>query len=96
MIITKGVVAGEVVTMKIVTGEELVGKLTEISDTHYSVQKPLVLVMSPQGLGFQQWSFTADTAKPFKISKDKVIMIAETFTEIKKQYTEGTTGLTLL
>lgn len=96
MIITKGITVGEVITLKIVTGEELVGKLTEITDSHYAIDRPLVLVMSPQGLGFQQWSFTADTSKSFKISKDKIIMVAETISDIKKQYTEGTTGLKLL
>lgn len=95
MIITKGVAVGEVVTLKIVTGEELLGKLMEITDTYYAIQRPLVLVMSQNGLGLQQWSFTANMDKAFKINKDKVIMIAETMKEMQTQYLEGTTGIKL-
>ena len=93
MIITKGISVGEIVTLKIVTGEELIGKLTEIGDDYYMIHRPLVLVMSPQGLGLQQWTFTANVDKAFKISKDKIIMIAETVKDMSNQYIEGTTGL---
>lgn len=93
MIITKGIAVGEIVTLKIVTGEELIGKLTEIGDDYYMIHRPLVLVMSQQGLGLQQWTFTANVDKAFKINKDKIIMIAETVKEMSNQYIEGTTGL---
>lgn len=95
MIISKGIAAGEIVTLKIVTGEELIGKLTEIGDDYYMIHRPLVLVMSAQGLGLQQWTFTANVDKAFKISKDKIIMIAETVKEMSSQYIEGTTGIKL-
>lgn len=93
MIITKGIAVGEIVTLKIVTGEELIGKLTEVGDDYYMIHRPLVLVMSQQGLGLQQWTFTANVDKAFKINKDKIIMIAETVKEMSNQYIEGTTGL---
>lgn len=95
MIVTKGIAVGEIVTLKIVTGEELIGKLTEIGDDYYMIHRPLVLVMSPQGLGLQQWTFTANVDKAFKINKDKIIMIAETVKDMSNQYIEGTTGLKL-
>lgn len=95
MIISKGIAVGEIVTLKIVTGEELIGKLTEIGDDYYMIHRPLVLVMSQQGLGLQQWTFTANVDKAFKISKDKIIMIAETVKEMSSQYIEGTTGIKL-
>lgn len=95
MIITKGIAVGEIVTLKIVTGEELIGKLTEIGDDFYAIHRPLVLVMSQQGLGLQQWTFTANVDKAFKINKDKVIMIAETVKEMANQYLTGTTGISL-
>ena len=96
MIITKGIAVNEIVTLKIVTGEELIGKLTEINDDSYSIHRPLVLVMSGNGLGLQPWAFTADTNKSFKLGKDKVIMIAETIKDMRDQYIEGTTGLKLV
>lgn len=95
MIITKGVAVGEVVTLKIITGEELIGKLTEISDDAYTIHRPLVLVMGPQGLGLQQWVFTANPDKSHKIGKDKILTISDTVKDMATQYLSGTTGISL-
>jgi len=95
MIITKGVAAGEVVTMKLTTGEEVITKLVEIADNNYTIHRPLTLVMSPQGIGLQQWLFTVDPDRNIKISKDKVLIIEPCIKEMSKQYLAGTSGLTL-
>lgn len=95
MIITKGVAVGEVVTLKIITGEELIGKLTEIGDDFYMISRPLVLVMGPQGLGLQQWVFTANPDKAHKIAKDKILTISDTVKDMANQYLSGTSGITL-
>lgn len=95
MIITKGIALGEIVTLKLVTGEELIGKLSEITDDSYSLHRPLVLVMSQAGLGLQQWVFTANPDKAIKFSKSHVIMLAETVQEMALQYREGTSGIKL-
>lgn len=96
MIITKGVAVGEVVTLKIITGEEIIGKLTAIDDTTYSINRPLVLVAGPQGLGLQQWAFTIDPDRAFKIGKDKIIVIDATNKEMANQYLSGTSGIKIM
>jgi len=53
MLIDKGATIGEVVTIKLVTSEELVGKMIEETDTHYVIERPLTLVVSGKGLGLQ-------------------------------------------
>ena len=93
MIITKGAAVGEVVTLKLVTGEELVGKLSAITDTHYEVHRPLALVANGQGLGLQPWLFTVDIDRTYKIFKDKVIVVEPTMKEMSSSYLQGTTGI---
>ena len=95
MLITKGVAVGEVITLKLVTSEELVGKLVEETSEHYVIERPLTLVMSAQGLGLQPWLFTVDANKPAKINKDKVLVVASTLKEMADNYLSGTTGIAL-
>ncbi len=95
MLINKGVSSGEVVTLKLVTSEELVGKLVEETANEYVIERPLTLVMSAKGLGLQPWLFTVDTEKPIKISKDKVLVISATLKEMSDNYLAGTTGIAL-
>jgi hypothetical protein len=95
MLITKGASIGEVVTMKLVTGEEIIGKLATETDTHYGIARPLTLVAGPKGLGLQPWLFTVDTEKTIKFPKDKVIIIDSTMKEMADSYLTGTTGIAL-
>jgi len=95
MLISKGAAIGEVVTLKLVTSEELIGKLVEETATHYSVERPLTLVMSAKGLGLQPWLFTVNTDKAIKIPKDKVIIIEATLKEMSDNYLQGTSGIAL-
>ena len=45
MLIDKGVSAGEVITLKLTSGEEIVAKLVEETATHYKLSKPMVIGM---------------------------------------------------
>ncbi len=96
MLISKGVTVGEVVSLKLVTGEEIIAKLKDADETSYSLHRPLSLVISGKGLGLQQWLFSFDPDKPVKMSKDKVLAIEATIPELSKQYIAGTSGITLV
>lgn len=95
MLISKGIATGEVVTFKLVTSEELIGKLVEETDTQYVVDRPLTLVMSAKGLGLQPWLFTVDMEKAIRIPKDKVLVVASTLKEMSDNYLQGTSGIAL-
>lgn len=95
MIITKGVAVGEVVTLKLVTGEELIAKLTDISDNDYKVTRPLMLVIGSQGLGLQPWLLSVESTRAIKIPKERVIAIEPTIKEMSTQYLAGTSGIAL-
>jgi hypothetical protein len=95
MLISKGATIGEVVTLKLVTSEELIGKFAEETATHYHIERPLALVMSQQGLGLQPWLFTVNTDKIIKLPKEKVMVIEATMDEMAKNYLSGTSGIAL-
>ena len=47
---------GDVITIKLTSGEELVGKFEADDDTKIKVNKPLTLVAGQKGIGLQQFA----------------------------------------
>lgn len=95
MLIDKGLSAGEVVSLKLTSGEEVVARLEEENITEYKISKPMVLSMGPQGVGMMPFMFTVDPEKTVAIEKTKVAVAAATFKEFADQYLSGTTGIKL-
>jgi hypothetical protein len=95
MLIDKGVTAGEVVTVKLINGDELLTRLVEEKDTHYTVSKPMLLTVNQQGIGMMPYMFTVDPDKDIKINRALVIVIANAEKTFANQYLEGTTGIKL-
>lgn len=95
MLINKGIAAGEVVSIKLSSGEEIVAKLVEEIENFYVVAKPLVLSMSQQGIGMIPFLFTVNQDKDIKVNKDSVIAISNTDKQFADQYISGTTGIAM-
>ena len=96
MLIDKGVTAGEVVTIKLTSGEELIARLEEETATHFKLAKPMVLSMGPKGIGMVPYLITADADKSVKIRNATVTAIESTQKEFADSYTEQTTGIKLV
>lgn len=95
MLIDKGVTIGEVVTIKLTSGEELIAKLVEEQTLAYKISKPLVLSMNQKGLGMIPFLFTVNPDKDIKINKTAVVTIETTDNEFANQYIAGTTGIAM-
>lgn len=95
MLIDKGVTAGEVITFKLTSGEELVAKLVEETATHYKLSKPMVIGMGQQGPGLMPYLFTVKQEKEVKLSKHAVTVAEPTDEMFAKQFLKTTTGIAL-
>jgi len=95
MLIDKGVTEGEVVTIKLTSGEELVAKLVEDGPVYYKLNRPMVLTMNQQGLGMAPYLFTVSSDKDVKLSKSTVTIIEATEKQFADSYIQGTTGIKL-
>ena len=84
---------GDVVTLKLNSGEELVGKLIEEKDDAYMIKTPLTLVMGQQGIGLQQYLFTAEADKTHRFPKSSVTIITKTMKQFSDAYSQQTSGL---
>jgi hypothetical protein len=95
MIIDKGVTTGEVITLKLTSGEELVAKLVEDAVTYFKLSKPLVLGHTPNGPGLMPYLFTVSPDKEVKILKTAVTVAEATDKQFADQYIQSTTGIKL-
>ena len=77
---------GDLITLKLTSGEEVIGKFTGKADTYLSIEKALVLMQGPQGLAFGTFFSTARQDKPFNIATDKLISIAHINDKIAEEY----------
>jgi hypothetical protein len=95
MLINKGISPGEVVTIKVVTGEEIVAKYVEETATGHKVSRPMVLSMTQKGLGMMPMLFTVDPDSDILINSASIVMITVTEADFAKQYTTSVTGIQL-
>jgi hypothetical protein len=89
-------VKGDVVSLRLITGEELVGKLGEETDTEFFLERPLSLGQGPEGLGFTNCMITAPAKEDFSVLKAHVLLHTKTREEFAKVYLESTTAIKLV
>lgn len=95
MLIDKGVSVGEVITLKLTSGEEIVAKLAEETPTYYKLTRPQVIGMGPQGPGLMPYLFTVHPDKEVKLLKTTVTVAEATDETFAKQFIQSTTGIAL-
>lgn len=96
MLISKGVSKGEVITLKLTSGEEIVAKLSEETDTHYKLSRPMVIGQGPQGPGLMPYLFTVDPDRVIGLQKSTVTVAEGTDEMFAKQFLESTSGIKLI
>jgi len=77
---------GDLVTLKLASGEEVIAKYISGADSYISIEKALVLMQGPQGLAFGTFFSTAEQDKPINIAKDKITSIAYINEKIQQEY----------
>lgn len=94
MLIETPMKLNDVVTVKMVGGDEVVGKLVdERTEDYIELSKPLVVMMSQQGFGLAPFILTAGPDCTAKIDRRHVVTVVKTLKEVASQYIKQTTGL---
>lgn len=96
MLFDKGITAGEVITLKLTSGEELVAKLIHEDSVYYKLSRPMVIGMGQQGPGLMPYLFTVHPDKEIKLLKTTVTVAEHTDESFAKQFLESTSGIKLL
>jgi len=77
---------GNFVTLKLVSGEEVIAKFKALTSDYISIDKALVLMNGPKGLAFGTFFATAEQTEPINISTNKITSIANVNDKIKTEY----------
>jgi len=89
--------AGDIISLKVTSGEEIICKLVEETDNVLIVSKPFALVPGGQGgLGMMPWILSINPDTKVTINKNTIMLNQKTDDGISKQYLEQTTGLTMV
>ena len=82
-----------VYTFKLTNADEIVAKITEITDAAYIVEQPLSAVPTEKGIQLIYTVFTGNPKENVTINKTAVAMIVQTREEVCDHYLEATTGI---
>jgi hypothetical protein len=96
MLIDKGLVQGDVITLKLSGGEEVVARYVEENAHGIKVEKPMMIMASPQGLGMAPYVFTVNPDRAVTINYSGIVMQASTDKAMADQYLQSTTGIKLV
>lgn len=77
---------GDLITLKLASGEEVIANYKGNDDSSVSIEKALVLMQGPQGLAFGTFFSTARQDEVIRISKAQVIAIAYINDKIEGEY----------
>ena len=94
MLINKGFSSGDVVSIKLINGDEIIANFEKEDNETITINRPLALTMNGQGLGMIPWVFLGKDGS-ITISKANTFFVVESKGEAATQYTEGTTGIAL-
>ena len=83
----------DIVSFKLVNGDEIIAKIIEETDKEFVLSKPCTVMPSQQGIGLIQSLFTSDLSKNVPLEKRHVMMHSITLEAIKNHYIQTTTGI---
>ncbi len=94
MLIEKPMAAGDVVSLKLVNGDEIIARLEADDNNGISISKPLAITVGPQGLGMIPWIFLG-SKETITLKREHVFVMIPSKKEAADQYMQGTTGIAL-
>jgi len=86
---------GDTVSLKLISGEEVVGRIVDLTENTFSLSKPMTFIMGPQGFGMVPYMFSAAQDAKIKIKESSVVAVTKTDEQVNKQYLSQTSSLTI-
>lgn len=95
MLLEKKFKENEVVSLKLSSGEEILGRFLREDDRFFYVTKPSVLMANQQGMGMVPYMFTVNPDEDYAITKTSIITLSRTDHDVANQYLSKTSGIAL-
>ena len=95
MIIETPYKATDTVTVRTTAGEELLARFVSEDDKTLTIEKPMAVMVTQQGLGLGPFTFTVNPDAKLKLNKNAVVFVHKTESEMAKQYIQNTSSIAL-
>ena len=86
---------GDVISIKLASGEEMVARLEKETADTLVLSKPTMLIASDGGMGMAPFMFTSSMDSKYTMRLNGVICIVKTEEETAKMYSEKTSGIVM-
>lgn len=83
----------DIVTFKLISGEEVVSKYVSETDTSFRIYKPLSLMPGPQGMALGQALMSSRLDRELDLMKTAVVMHTHSREEMVSAWYEATSGI---
>lgn len=95
MIIEVPYKAGDTVSIKLASGEEMLTHLVSETATQVVVQKPLMVVATETGIGLAPFMFTVAPDSKIKLQLNSIICITKSAKDASDTYLKQTTDIVI-
>ena len=85
---------GQIVSMKLTSGDEVVGKITGQTPEGITLSKPVILAASRDGLAMVPFMMTADPDGEFLFKVNNIMCLVNTNQQVSDAYFQSVTGIT--
>lgn len=96
MIIETPYKTNDTITIKTTGGDEVLARFVEEDSNSITIQKPLSLMATPEGMGLAPFAFTIPQDAKLKLNKSAVLFTHKTDADMAKQYVSSTTGVQMI
>ena len=95
MIIETPYKASDTITVRTTAGEELLARFVTEDDKTITIEKPMAVMVTQQGLGLGPFTFTVNPNSKLKLNKNTIVFVHKTDSEMAKQYVSNTSNIHL-
>jgi hypothetical protein len=85
---------GKTVSLKLTSGDEVVGKVVGQTDEGLTISQPVILAASREGLTMVPFMMTADPGGEFLFKANNIMCVVNTSQQVSDAYLQSTTGIT--
>lgn len=85
---------GQIISMKLTSGDEVVGKVSGQTAEGITLSKPVILAASRDGLAMVPFMMTADPDGEYLFKTNNIMCVVNTNQQVSDAYYQSVTGIT--
>lgn len=95
MLINKGFSPNDIVSLKLLNGDEIIARFESETKDEITIERPLAITVTGQGLGMIPWIFLGEK-DIITLQRSHVFAMIPSKKDAAKQYMQGTTSIALI